>query len=255
MASQLNSVEIADLEFFSNLSGVAFNKAKFNQYKEAVTNFEHTLLALIRYYEINKDLLLQEDVNQVLAELIKIRFSLATLSVKEVLESEALKHFKRPKTLEFFYTMKNNQLVRRFIDRVLSEKFENTEALDDAIQTRVIEDGLKEFITSCYNYSETVNPFRMKDIQFLARGYPPGRYPHEIKAIAEYYQRELGIPGNFADFELLIKDLEKIGNLLPKLGDIDKFLRAAVVLHIDVSGDDELRELIENMRQLKEDIE
>ena len=63
------------------------------------------------------------------------------------------------------------------------------------------------------------------------------------------------MPANFADFDLLIKDLQNIASLLPKLGDIDKFLRAAIVLHIDVSGDDELRELIANMRQLKEDIE
>lgn len=81
----------------------------------------------------------------------------------------------------------------------------------------------------------------MDDIQFLAKGYPSGRYAHEIKAIAGYYQKERGIPGNFADFDLLIKDLQNITNLLPKLGDIDKFLRAAQVLHIDVSGDEELR--------------
>lgn len=66
----------------------------------------------------------------------------------------------------------------------MNEKFNDTEALDNAIEERVINGDLKEFITACHNYSEEVNPFRMKDIQFLARGYPPGRYPHEIKAIA-----------------------------------------------------------------------
>ncbi len=44
----------------------------------------------------------------------------------------------------------------------------------------------------------------------------------------------------FADFELLVEDLMNIARVLPKLGDIDKFLKAAAVLHIDVTGDPQL---------------
>lgn len=80
----------------------------------------------------------------------------------------------------------------------------------------------------------------MDMIQFLAKDYPYDRFKYEIKAMSSYFEKQWKVVDKFLDFDLLISDLENIAQLLPKLGDIDKFIYAAEILHIDVSGDADL---------------
>ena len=56
-AQELNTIAIKDLEFYSKFCSVTFGMEKFKRAKDALIKFEHTLNALLHFYEVNKDLL------------------------------------------------------------------------------------------------------------------------------------------------------------------------------------------------------